>query len=243
MSSKVYEGKYVGSITLDLCHGCSALWFDGLESLGLSPGSILELLVVMNDNRPATRNPLGDNLACPHCHGRLVRTVNMQRTTRFTYWRCPGDHGHFITFFEFLREKNFVRPLSPVEIEELKQNIRTVTCSSCGAPVDLDTGAGCPYCRAPLSMLDAKQLDTVVAALKREEALRDDSARRGLDGPLAVRLLQDRVSVSREFRKMEPGALHLDLATGLSGGVPGVLSAGIVEAGVAALCALLKSGD
>ena len=26
----------------------------------------------------------------------------------------------------------------------------------------------CPYCRAPLSMLDAKQLDTVVAALKRE---------------------------------------------------------------------------
>ena len=49
--------------------------------------------------------------------------------------------------------------------------------------------------------------------------------------------------MSREFRKMEPGALHLDLATGLSGGVPGVLSAGIVEAGVAALCALLKSGD
>jgi uncharacterized protein YbaR (Trm112 family) len=197
----------------------------------------------MNDNRPATRNPLGDNLACPRCHQRLVRTANMQRNTRFSYWRCPGEHGHFITFFEFLREKNFVRPLSPVEIEELKQNVRTVTCSSCGAPVDLNAGAACPFCRAPLSMLDAKQLDTVVAALKREEAEREDAERRGLDGTLAVRLLQDRVSVSHEFRKMEPGTLHWDLIAGLSGRASGGLSGGLVEAGVAALCALLKSGD
>jgi hypothetical protein len=92
-------------------------------------------------------------------------------------------------------------------------------------------------------MLDAKQLDTVVAALKREEAEREEAERRGLDGALAVRLLQDRVSVSREFRKMEPGTLHLDLATGLSGGASRGLSGGLVEAGLAALCALLKSGD
>lgn len=243
MSPKTYEGKYAGSIALDLCHGCSALWFDGLESLALSPGSVLELLVVMNDNRPATRNPLGDNLACPHCRRRLLCTANRQRNTRFNYWRCPGEHGHFITFFEFLREKDFVRPLSPVEIEELKQNVRTVTCSSCGAPVDLNIGAACPFCRAPLSMLDPKQLDTVVATLKREEALRDEAERRGLDGTLAVRLMQDRVSVSREFRKMEPGTLHLDLTTGRWGGVSGGQSGGLVEAGVAALCALLKSGD
>ena len=244
MTPKQYEGKYAGAITLDLCHGCSALWFDGLESLGLSPGSVLELLVEMNDHRAASRNPLGDNLACPRCHQRLVRTANMQRSTRFSYWRCPGEHGHFITFFEFLREKNFVRPLSPIEIEDLKRNVRTVTCSSCGAPVDLDTGAACPFCRAPLSMLDAKQLDTVVAALKREEAEREDAKRRGLDGSLAVRLMADRVSVSREFRKMEPGALQLDISAGLSGAwseaASGRLSGGLVEAGVAALCALLR---
>jgi uncharacterized protein YbaR (Trm112 family) len=197
----------------------------------------------MNENRPAARNPLGDNLACPRCRQRLVRTANMQRNTRFTYWRCPAEHGHFITFFEFLREKNFVRPLDPVEIEELKQNVRAVTCSSCGAPVDLNTGTACPFCRAPLSMLDAKQLDTVVAALKREEAEREEAERRGLDGALAVRLLQDRVSVSREFRKMEPGTLHPDLSTGLSGGASRGLSGGLVEAGLAALCALLKSRD
>jgi uncharacterized protein YbaR (Trm112 family) len=247
MMQKQYEGKYAGAITLDLCHGCSALWFDGLESLGLSPGSVLSLLVEMNDHRPGTRNPLGDNLACPHCRRRLVRTANMQRSTRFSYWRCPGEHGHFITFFEFLREKNFVRPLSAVEIEELKHNVRTVTCSSCGAPVDLNTGAVCPYCRAPLSVLDGKQLDTVVAALKREEAARDEAKRRGLDGALAVQLLQDRAAVSREFRKMEPGRLDLDLSRGLaggwSGGVSGGVSGGLVEAGVAALCALLRSND
>jgi uncharacterized protein YbaR (Trm112 family) len=247
MSQKIYDGKYAGPITLDLCHPCSALWLDGLESLGLSPGSVLKLLVEMNDHRPPSRNPLGDNLACPRCRQRLVRTTNMQRSTRFSYWRCPGEHGHFITFFEFLREKNFVRPLSPIEIEDLKQNVRTVTCSSCGAPVDLNTGAACPFCRAPLSMLDAKQLDTVVATLKREEAERDEAARRGLDGTLAVRLMQDRVTVNREFRKMEPGALPLDLTAGLSGGwcagASGRLAGGLVEAGVAALCALLKTDD
>lgn len=247
MSQKLYEGKYAGTITLDLCHGCSALWFDGLESLGLSSGSVLKLLVEMNDHRPPSRNPLGDHLTCPRCRQRLVRTTNMQRSTRFSYWRCAGEHGHFITFFEFLREKNFVRPLSPVEIEDLKQNVRTVTCSSCGAPVDLNTGAACPFCRAPLSMLDAKQLDTVVATLKREEAERDEAARRGLDGTLAVRLLQDRATVSREFRKMEPGTLQLDISAGLSGGwsggASGRLAGGLVEAGVAALCALLKSDD
>jgi hypothetical protein len=58
-----------------------------------------------------------------------------------------------------------------------------------------------------------------------------------------VRLLQDRVSVSREFRKMEPGTLHPDLSTGLSGGASRGLSGDLVEAGLAALCALLKSGD
>lgn len=247
MSQKLYEGKYAGTITLDLCHGCSALWFDGLESLGLSSGSVLKLLVEMNDHRPPSRNPLGDHLTCPRCRQRLVRTTNMQRSTRFSYWRCAGEHGHFITFFEFLREKNFVRPLSAVEIEDLKQNVRTVTCSSCGAPVDLNTGAACPFCRAPLSMLDAKQLDTVVTTLKREEAERDEAARRGLDGTLAVRLLQDRATVSREFRKMEPGTLQLDISAGLSGGWSGGASGrpagGLVEAGVAALCALLKSDD
>ena len=58
-----------------------------------------------------------------------------------------------------------------------------------------------------------------------------------------MQLLQDRASVSREFRKMEPGRLDLDLSRGLAGGGSGGVSGGLVEAGVAALCALLRSND
>ena len=51
----------------------------------------------------------------------LVHTGDLQRTTRFFYERCPQNHGRLITFFQFLREKNFVRDLSLKEMEELKQ--------------------------------------------------------------------------------------------------------------------------
>ncbi len=222
MSPQSFDGHYGKPVALDLCHSCSALWFDGLESIELAPGAVLRLFVVMNDNRPAQRNPLGNNLACPQCHARLVLTADMQRSTRFSYWRCPSEHGHFITFFEFLREKNFVRPLSAREIDQLKQNVRTVTCSSCGAPVDLQTGSVCPYCRAPLSMLDARQVDTVVRELKREEAERGEAKQGVVDPALSVGPTQNRGA--------DLDLLHFD----------GSDSGGLVEAGVAALAALLK---
>jgi len=137
---------------------------------------------------------------------------DMQRNTRFQYWLCPAEHGHFITFFEFLREKNFIRPLSPAEIARLKDNVRTVTCSSCGAPIDLNGGAACPYCRAPLSMIDAAQVDAVVQQLKRQEAKRQEAAR------------------------------HPEAAVALRPPTPETHDAdeGLVEAGLAALSAFLK---
>jgi uncharacterized protein YbaR (Trm112 family) len=213
MSEQSFERLYANPVPIDICHPCAALWFDRLENFSLTPGAVLRLFVVMNDNRPAQRHPLRNDLACPRCHARLLLTHDMQRNTRFQYWRCPAEHGHFITFFEFLREKNFVRPLRPAEIARLKQNVRTVTCSSCGAPVDLDTGAACPYCRAPLSMLDAQQVDTVVQELKREEARRQEAKREALDPALALRLAKDE-------RDDPPGDL--------------------VEAGLAALASFLK---
>ena len=229
MTVQQFEGNYARSVALDICHPCVSLWFDGLESLALAPGAVLRLLVAMNDKRPAERRPLSDRLTCARCRERLVLTTDMQRTTRFRYWRCPADHGHFITFFEFLREKNFVRPLSPAEVEQLKKNVRTVTCSSCGAPVNLNTGAACPYCRAPLSMLDAKQMDTVVAQLKREDARREEARHSGLDPALAARLLQDRAAVERHFAA--DGCLLGD----------GSAESDLVGAGMAALVSLLRS--
>jgi hypothetical protein len=155
----------------------------------------------------------------------------MQRNTRFTYWRCPADHGHFITFLEFLREKNFVRPLSPAEIEDLKRNVRSVTCSACGAPVDLVKGSTCGYCRAPVSMLDAKQVDAALATLKQEDARRDEVQKGATDPALYMRLLQDRAAVAREFSRME-GEPHFSYELGDGGN--------LVEDGINALVSLLK---
>jgi len=225
MSQEKLDAKYGKSIELDICHPCSAFWFDSLEDLALTPDGVLHLFVVINDNRSTQRNPLGTTMACPRCRQRLVLMHDMQRATRFTYWGCPGDHGHFITFFEFLREKNFIRPLSAPEIATLKQNVRTVTCSSCGAPVNVETDAVCPYCRAPLSMLDARQVETVVADLKREAAKRQT-----VDPTLAVRLLQDRTAVERSFRNTEREPFSFELSD----------SSGLVEADLAAVVALIK---
>jgi Zn-finger nucleic acid-binding protein len=215
MSEQSFERLYAKPVPIDICHPCTALWFDRLENLTLTPGAVLRLFVVMNDNKPAQRTPLRADLICPRCHARLRLTHDMQRNTRFQYWSCPDEHGHFITFFEFLREKNFVRPLGPAELARLKDNVRTVTCSSCGAPVDLDVDAACPYCRAPLSMLDAGQLDAVVQQLKRDEAKRQAAAGQPLDPALARRLAEVRSDAPDE-------------------------GDGLVEAGLAALSAFLK---
>jgi uncharacterized protein YbaR (Trm112 family) len=231
MASESLERYYTGPVTIEICHACAVLWFDRLENLVLAPAAVLRLFVIMNDNRPAQRNPLGDNLACPRCHAKLALTHDMQRNTRFQYWRCPAEHGHLITFFDFLREKNFVRPLSPAEIAELKKNVRTVTCSSCGAPVDLNAGAACPYCRAPLSMLDAKQVDTVVAVLKEEEAKRQAGEHGPIDPDLALRLIKDRIEVGHTMDRPSTPSFTLDLSA---------VSGGLVEAGLAALVSLLK---
>jgi len=229
MSQETVGGNYGKSVELDICHPCSAFWFDNLEELALSPEAVLHLFVVINDNRSPQRTPMGTALACPRCRQRLALTHDMQRSTRFSYWACPSDHGHFITFFEFLREKNFVRPLSAAEIATLKQNVRTVTCSSCGAPVNVETDAVCPYCRAPLSMLDAQQVQTVVDDLKREAAKHQT-----VDPGLPVRLLQDKVMVGRSFAGLEQGG-NVSFNFTLSSS-----SGGLVEAGLAAVVALLK---
>jgi uncharacterized protein YbaR (Trm112 family) len=231
MTQRTFESNYAAPVAVDLCLICSAFWFDGMESLALAPGAVLDLFVLIHDNKKSPPTPLGGRLACPVCHTPLARTANMQRATRFSYWRCPAEHGHFITFLEFLREKNFVRPLSPLEIEDLKRNVRSVTCSSCGAPVDLAKGSTCGYCRAPLSMLDAKQVDAVVAALKRDETKRVEAREGHADPTLLVQLLQDRASISRDFKKMEAEApfYRYNLASGTN----------IVEEGISALVSIL----
>jgi hypothetical protein len=123
--------------------------------------------------------------------------------------------------------------LSPAEVNQLKQNVRTVTCSCCGAPVDLNAGSVCAYCRAPLSMLDAGQVDSVVQELKREETKRQEANRGPLDPALQARLEHEKMMVEEKFGRLGDAPFSFEFSG----------SGGLVEAGVAALVALLRRAD
>jgi hypothetical protein len=104
---------------------------------------------------------------------RLLLTNDRQRNTPFRYWRCDREHGRLITFFDFLREKDFIHPLSGAELAALRQNVQMVNCSNCGAPIDL-TGAAssCAHCGTPVSMLDVKQISEMASQLRQAAAPR-----------------------------------------------------------------------
>src|SRR5439155_17794213 len=136
MSALTLDGYMNTPVAIDLCTACQAFWFDKHESLRLAPGATLKLMKLSGEST-ARGKSIADVLHCPRCAAGLILTHDLQRNTRFTYWRCASEHGRFIRFFEFLKEKNFIRPLSPQQIEELRQNLQTVNCSNCGAPIDL----------------------------------------------------------------------------------------------------------
>jgi Zn-finger nucleic acid-binding protein len=161
------EGRQGTKVDIDQCAGCRGFWFDQYESLRLSPGATLKLFSLMAE--PGSAGPLPQAMSCPRCRARLALTHDMQHTTRFQYWQCPQDRGHFITYLDFLREKDFIRPLTPQQIAELRQNVQTVNCSNCGSPIDLAKESACPHCGSALSMLDMKQMEQMVAHLKEAE--------------------------------------------------------------------------
>jgi hypothetical protein len=112
------------------------------------------------------------------------------------------------------------------ELAELRAKVRMIQCSSCGAPVDLGTGSACAHCRAPVSMLDPKQVETVVRDLKLAEERRTTE-----DPLLAARLVGDRLAVDRLFR--EPRPVWASDGSGF----------GLVEAGLAAIAGLFAPRD
>ena len=94
-----------------------------------------------------------------------------------------------------------------------------IHCSSCGAPIDLEHTSTCGYCRAPVSVLDAKQVETVVAQLKHAE-----TERQTVDPALPMRLMADRLHVESLFKSFDQ-------------------SSGLVEAGLATVAELLGAAD
>lgn len=161
-----------GETVVDICWDCHAFWFDQYESSALAPRSVIDLFRLIHEHRNQAARPLADSMACPHCRARLAFTQDLLRTNRITYYRCPNGDGRLTTFFQFLREKQFVRSLSPVEIDGLRATVRQVRCSSCGATVDLAKDSACPYCRSPISVLDGDAVDKTLASLTQAERQR-----------------------------------------------------------------------
>ncbi len=196
MTSLALDGHAGTEVVIDLCTTCQVIWFDQYESLKLSPASTLRLLSLIGDHT-GSKPAIDAVLRCPRCRSRLVTTHDRQGDTPFTYWRCDAPHGRLITFFNFLREKRFIRVLSPAQIEELRKNIQTVNCSNCGGPIDLAHSTTCPHCGSALSMLDMKQTGQLI------EQLRDAAASRPIDPALGLNLIEARREVEMAFASLE----------------------------------------
>jgi hypothetical protein len=226
MDTQTLDGHNGRPVTIDLCGACQAFWFDPQESLSLTPGSTLALFRMIGEQPAPPGARSAETARCPHCKTLLRRTHDRQRDVRFEYWSCPHGHGRFTAFFDFLREKNFIRPLSPQQIEELRQNVQTVNCSNCGAAVDLTHGSACTHCGSPLSMLDMKQAGLLVAQL--QEAA--DRTQRPPDPSLPLELARARRDVEQSFGALEGDDLWFRSAS----------SGGLVWAGLNAVARWMK---
>ena len=163
MTSKVLEAfGGIQPIEIDACAPCNLFWFDKSEDVRLTPKAVLELFQYIGASS-GERTALASNFNCPRCTVVLAPTQDLQRTTRFNYWRCRNGHGQLITFHQFLREKNFIRAPSPAEFAKLRATVRQISCSQCGAPVDLATDSACSHCGAAVALIDP---DGVAKALR-----------------------------------------------------------------------------
>ena len=208
MEAQTLNGYLGRTLAIDLCLACQVFWFDQGESLQLTPGTTLKLFRLIGEQAGAKRGPVAEQPDCPRCGSPLIATHDKQRNTPFQYWRCDRGHGRLITFFDFLREKNFIRPLSPEQVEELRKNVQTVNCSNCD------------HCGSPLSMLDVQQTQQLVTQLQNA-----DRARQTVDPTLPLQLDQARSEVETAFASFEQRASWFDE----------VSTSGLVGAGLTAL--------
>jgi hypothetical protein len=192
MTAMTLDGHQGRPVAIDLCSECQAFWFDKFESLQLAPASTLRLLKMIGERGSPGPTQFADP-RCPRCSAGLRLVQDMQRNTRFSYYRCASDHGRFIRFFEFLREKDFIRPLTRQQLEELRLEVQVVNCSNCGAPIDLAAGSACAHCKSPVSMLDMKQPQALL------DQLREAAEPKPIDPLLSMDLLKAKRDVESMF--------------------------------------------
>jgi hypothetical protein len=186
MSLEGHQGK---PVNIDLCMSCQAFWFDKYENLQIAPAGVLRLMKLIGERETPATKVFSTSMQCPRCADPLSPTRDMVREIYFNYWRCRNRHGHFIRFFEFLREKNFIRPLSPQQIEDLRHRVQTLNCSNCGAPIDLSKSSACGHCGSAISIVDMQQSQKLL------EQLRKAAEPKPVDPTLALDLAKVKVEM------------------------------------------------
>jgi hypothetical protein len=143
MQAQNLEHNYRGSVRVDVCFGCCGIWFDHLASIQLAPSAVVELFREVHSRNDTARRPLDKHLECPRCREQLTLSWDLGKAGRFSYFRCERGDGRFTPFFQFLREKQFVRSLTSVELQRVRAQVRQITCSQCEAPIDLEHSSEC----------------------------------------------------------------------------------------------------
>lgn len=214
MVTATLDGHLARPVEIDHCPGCQLFWFDHQETLQLTPRATLALFRTIGEQVSGQRQAIGPVTRCPRCSSQLLVTHDRQRNVAFQYRRCPHGHGRLTTYFDFLREKNFIRPLSAEQVEELRRNVASVNCSNCGAPVDVQHSSTCAHCSSPITILDLRQAGELVAQLQRATSLDGQ-----VDPALPMRLEQARREVEAAFAaaQRQPGRVGPSADTDLVG--------------------------
>jgi len=200
MDHHALEGSYGADIEVDVCFACHVLWLDKRESIQLSPRGTLDLFRALSEHHDDPRHALRERNICPRCGRRLDLMHDIGKGGRFSYYRC-ATHGRLTPFSEFLKEKQFVRSLNPLEQQRLKAEIKQVQCSSCGAPVELSEGFACGHCGSALTVLDPEAVDRTLRQL--DEA---DAVRKAVDPAIAAE--RARALASMERFRTDPSAIR-----------------------------------
>lgn len=157
-------------VSFAVCAPCQSFWFEMFRSLQLSTASTLKLMKFIGENSSAAKPQSAPVKRCPECQGQLLLTHDWQRNSKFNYWRCANEHGRFISFLDFLREKDFIHPVTHEQLAHLKKTMQTVNCSNCGAPIDLNKDSACTHCGSPICMLDMTQPQKMIEQLQKAGA-------------------------------------------------------------------------
>ena len=76
-------------IEITACAPCNLFWFDKAESIRLTPKAVLELFQYIGKAGSARKRARHDFQLPAAAPLPSHSTQDLQRTTRFTYWRCP----------------------------------------------------------------------------------------------------------------------------------------------------------